>query len=107
VDSIVNKLAKDPDVLPVGNPQAEIRRYKKLHFKIVAQIVINVLKARNVLIKSDRRVIKTHNKFHEQMQKYEAKCLRLAPEVEGRSIQINNEAVIIILINFAFSIFFF
>jgi malic enzyme len=34
IDSIVNKLAKDPDVMPVGNPQAEIRKHTKLHFKV-------------------------------------------------------------------------
>jgi hypothetical protein len=38
-------------------------------------------------------MIKNHEKFRQQMHEYEAKCLKLAPEVEGRSIIIKNSAV--------------
>ena len=94
MESIMKKLANDPEVRPLGGGTKELAlRDNKLTFKVVALIIVNTLKSRNVLLKSDKKMIKGHQKFKEQMAEYEKNRLKLAPEVEGRSILIQNEAV--------------
>jgi hypothetical protein len=54
IDAIVNKLSKDPDVMPEGNPRAEIRKHTKLRFKVI--III-----RTFNLKKNRENIYFHN----------------------------------------------
>lgn len=102
IDSIVKKLAADPEVHS-NNVSALMQKEKtgnKLTFKMAALVVIKTLHMRKVLLSSDRRAIKSHEKFKEQMRKYEEKCLRLAPQVEGRSLKITDDSVIRLFLKF-------
>jgi hypothetical protein len=100
IDSIVNKLSKDPDVLPTNESRLKLQNKNRHSFRVVVLLIINTLKHRQVLLRADKKIIKSHQKFKEQMSKYEQKCLKLAPEIEGRSIIIKDD--IVILINLIF-----
>lgn len=94
ISSLIDKLSRDPEIIS-SKMHLKPHTKAKLSFRLVAIIVLETLKRRKVLLYKDRKIIKKSIKFQNKMHEYEKKSLELAPEVEGRSLCINNEEVII------------
>lgn len=91
ISSLMDKLSKDPEVLPDKNLIMPLRT--RLTFRLTAMIVLQTLKQRKILLHKEKQIIKQSVKFQSSIQEYERKSLDLAPKVENRSVKIENQNV--------------
>lgn len=98
ISCIVKDLSKDPEVLPKKQTPTEQSK-KRMSFRFVAQIVLETLKQRKVLLSKEKRIIRQSQKFKTRMQELEQKSLKLAPEVEGRSRLIDDQVTLSHILN--------
>ena len=88
---ILRRLSKDFDVLPVGSLRNGSN--EPLKFKTVAHVIAKILtQRRNHLTPHDVRVIKRSTKYKSELKRYLSSSLKFEPVVEGRSIQLDDEA---------------
>ena len=96
INSIMKQLSGDPDVLkPTDGLGPGLSLGTRISFRTASIIVTKALKHRKkVLLKHEKDIIKQNVKYKKIVNDLEAKFLKLAPEVEGRSIKIENDEVI-------------
>lgn len=95
---LLRRLSCDIEVLPLmhifQNP------HKPISFKTIAHVVVKVLKQRRKRLSDhDIRTIKEHPIYKKELKNLVSKSLLFEPEVEGRSIKIENQTVADNLIN--------
>lgn len=91
LNCLITNLSRDPEVLPPKAILPENERRPKLSFRMAAFIVMKTLKKRDVILHKDKQQIKSSDKYKQKIKEYEEKILRMAPEVEGRSLLIDDE----------------
>jgi hypothetical protein len=98
-DKLINELSEDPSVLN-EKQKAEMSKQnshehlRKLNFHKAANFIMRILSHRNrVLSKKHRQIIIQSEKYRVAMKDLEEKSLKLAPQVEGRIILIQNHEV--------------
>ena len=91
----MRRLSRDLEVLPLDF-QSRKPSQQALTFKTVAHIVAKVMSYRmRNLTPAEIRTIKSNIKYSTELKKRESDSLKFEPKVEGRSIRIENENVII------------
>jgi len=91
----MRRLSRDLEVLPLDFQSRKPSQHA-LTFKTVAHIVTKVMSNRmRNLTPAEIRTIKSHDKYSTELKKRESDSLKFEPKVEGRSIRIENENVII------------
>ncbi len=74
--------------------QVHKKREKKLKFKMIAKVVCTALKHQKMCyFRKNIECIRNSEEFKEKMNSYLEKPLKLAPDVEGRSVFIKNKEV--------------
>ena len=93
---IMRRLSRDLEVLPfdLSSHKSDNRKFK---LKTIAHVVSAVMKNRcRKLTWEEIQTIKSHQKFSLGMKNAELASLKFEPKVDGRSIRIINESVIIL-----------
>ena len=80
-------------MLKESETKKEIQKHKHISFRTAAKIICKTLNHRTILLTGDKKIIKESRLFKQRRQEYIAKSLKLSPEVEGRSVLIQNEEV--------------
>ena len=90
---MITNLASD-----VLNPKKELK--KSLSFDSASFVISRALRSRSIarrtiLLYKERKLIKESEQYKQKMKELESKPLKLAPQVEGRSILIKNQIVMV------------
>jgi hypothetical protein len=70
-------------------------KYFSCLFKASLIITKTLKHKRKILLYKEKKIIKESSKFRSRINEYELKSLKLAPQVEGRSITITEDEVFI------------
>ena len=92
-NTLIKELSHDQEVLaPFESQRLDS---PKLSFRTASILILKLMKRRKkVLLQADKQIIKRSIKYRKKMRDLEEKYLKLAPEIEGRSVKIENSDVI-------------
>ncbi len=108
--SIVSRTDEIEMVNEIAPKILKNKPFKGLSFQNAAMIIFRALRSRNIakktiLFYSDRKQVKESELYKKKMKELEEKALKLSPEVEGRSVLIENQMVYISIYYVLFNIY--
>ena len=91
-NNLMKKLSEDHQVLTPFQPRSIDS--PRLSFRTAAILIVKLMKRRKKgLLQHDKQLIKQSTAYKKIMKGLEEKFIKLAPEIEGRSIKIESPQV--------------